>query len=117
MPRAKVDLINRVASILGWSAFGQTLPAEESASIESALPGVNARLRRRNAGWIANFDAIDDAIMDPFAYLVAETLADEAGLIGEQRERVERKAFEAEFIIRSLAPPSDTNDGVGAEYF
>lgn len=89
MPKTKDELIEQALRSLGVAEAGQPIEIEDYEAVDACVEPLRAMLARDRAIYIANVDAIDEAVFLPLARLLANEAAPAFG-----RERTQ-DAYEA----------------------
>lgn len=122
MARTQAELVQAIAENLGVVGAGQGVTAEDSVIIVRRLQPKNEELNARAICYIPDLEDIDDAFFLPFAAVMAAELAGAFGIIGGQKQALEKDATKAEQTLRDVVRPRGSRqmlaiEQIGARYY
>jgi hypothetical protein len=122
MARTQAELVQAIAENLGVVGAGQGVTAEDSVIIVRRLQPKNEELNARAICYIPDLEDIEDAFFLPFAAVMAAELAGAFGIIGGQKQALEKDATKAEQTLRDVVRPRGTRqmlaiEQIGARYY
>jgi hypothetical protein len=122
MARTQAELVQAITENLGVVAAGQSVSAEDSVIIVRRLQPKNEELNARAICYIPDLEDIEDAFFLPFAAVMAAELAGAFGIIGSQKQALEKDATKAEQTLRDVVRPRGTRqmlaiEQIGARYY
>lgn len=79
LTKTRIELINRAARKAMLIASGQELEAEDSEVIDEAIDGVLADLAERGVVYVSDADAVDIAVFEWVADILAQKTAPDFG--------------------------------------
>jgi hypothetical protein len=116
--RTRADLVNRVAKFLGKLVAGQSLSAEDFASIDDEIQSVVDNLNARGVTYISDVDNIEEAVFLPLARIITTVVATDfsvplnslVGFVGPTPATTEPRKSELE--LRTLGRTVASSDDV-----
>lgn len=112
MAKERADLIQEVAETLNVTGVGETMSAEDRATIDARIEPKVAELSSRGILYVPDLDDIPDEVFDALATLVAEATAP---AFGQPRNPASR--LEAEGRLREVQSGDGAGDTVSALYY
>ena len=80
--KTRTDLIRRALDHLGITATGQSVSAEDQASVDGAVDGVLAELAMREVVYVADSDAIPTEWFEALSLCLADAISPAYGAAG-----------------------------------
>lgn len=117
MSRSRSDLVERTAKLLGVIGAGQTLSAEDSASIDAEYPGMVATLEAENIYRVENMAEIEDDAFLWLAHVLAVTCCSDFGLSEEGLAKKGVTRVGAEARLRTISSAGPTGQVLQTTYY